>query len=213
MARLHRHTRHFIARTPLALAIALAFTQAQAQQTTPPVETQLAPVVVQGRAAPSASVSGWGDMPLSLTPIQASVFGVEQAKDRGAQRLSELAGFDAAISDAYNTEGYWDYLTVRGFVIDNRFNYRRDGLPINAETSIPLDNKAQIEVLKGTSGMQAGTSAPGGLVNFVVKRPTDAPLRRASLEWREAGSVTFHTVQTGGADPPEFVRMPREEPQ
>ena len=190
MARLHRHTRHFIARTPLALAIALAFTQAQAQQTTPPVETQLAPVVVQGRAAPSASVSGWGDMPLSLTPIQASVFGAEQAKDRGAQRLSDLTGFDAAISDAYNTEGYWDYLTVRGFVIDNRFNYRRDGLPINAETSIPLDNKAQVEVLKGTSGLQAGTSAPGGLVNFVVKRPTDAPLRRASLEWRETGSVT-----------------------
>lgn len=81
------------------------------------------------------------------------------------------------MSDAYNTEGYWDNLTVRGFVIDNRFNYRRDGLPINAETSIPLDNKAQIEVLKGTSGLQAGTSAPGGLVNYVVKRPLAEPLR------------------------------------
>ena len=76
---------------------------------------------------------------------------------------------------------------MRGFVIDNRFNYRRDGLPINAETSIPLDNKVQIEVLKGTSGMQAGTSAPGGLVNFVVKRPTDAPLRRASLGLARGG--------------------------
>ena len=162
MARLHRHTRHFIARTPLALAIALAFTQAQAQQATAPVETQLAPVVVQGRAAPSASVSGWGDVPLSLTPMQASVFGTEQAKDRGAQRLSELAGFDAAISDAYNTEGYWDYLTVRGFVIDNRFNYRRDGLPINAETSIALDNKAQIEVLKGTAACRPAPARPAG---------------------------------------------------
>jgi iron complex outermembrane receptor protein len=189
MARLHRQTRHFAARTPLALAIALAFTQAPAQQTAPS-ETQLAPVIVQGRATPIATVSGWGDLPLSLTPVQATVFGGEQAKDRGVQRLSDLTGFDAAISDAYNTEGYWDYLTVRGFVIDNRFNYRRDGLPINAETTIALDNKAQVEVLKGTSGLQAGTSAPGGLVNFVVKRPTDAPLRRASLEWRESGTVT-----------------------
>ncbi|MFT3956334.1 MAG: TonB-dependent receptor plug domain-containing protein [Piscinibacter sp.] len=188
MARLHRQTHHFIARTPIALSITLAFAAAQAQTAT--TETQLAPVVVQGRATPAATVGGWGDIPLARTPLQATVFGSEQAKDRGVQRLSDLTSFDAAISDAYNTEGYWDYLTVRGFVIDNRFNYRRDGLPINAETSIPLDNKAQVEVLKGTSGMQAGTSAPGGLVNFVVKRPTDQPLRRASLEWREAGSVT-----------------------
>lgn len=187
MARLHRQTRHFNARTPIALSITLAFAAAHAQTAAP--ETQLAPVVVQGRATPVVTVGGWGDIPLARTPLQASVFGPELIKDRGVQRLSDLTAFDAAISDAYNTEGYWDYLTVRGFVIDNRFNYRRDGLPINAETSIALDNKAQVEVLKGTSGMQAGTSAPGGLVNFVVKRPTEVPLRRATLEWREAGSV------------------------
>ncbi len=192
MARLHRRPHLRTARTPIALSIAFAFAHAplHAQQAAAPAETQLAPVVVQGRATPVATVSGWGDIPLSLVPLQATVFGGEQARDRGVQRLSDLTGFDAAISDAYNTEGYWDYLTVRGFVIDNRFNYRRDGLPINAETSIPLDNKAQVEVLKGTSGLQAGTSAPGGLVNFVVKRPTDAPLRRATLEWREAATVT-----------------------
>jgi len=191
MARLHRHHRshrQHTARTPIAVAIALGFTAAYAQTST--TETQLAPVVVQGRATPVAGVAGWGDIPLALTPIQATVFGTEQARDRGAQRLSDLTAVDAAISDAYNTEGYWDYLTVRGFVIDNRFNYRRDGLPINAETSIALDNKAQVEVLKGTSGMQAGTSAPGGLANFVVKRPTDVPLRSATLEWRESATVT-----------------------
>ncbi|HEX3139030.1 MAG TPA: TonB-dependent siderophore receptor, partial [Rhizobacter sp.] len=56
-------------------------------------------------------------------------------------------------------------------------------------TSIPLDNKDSVEVLKGASGIQAGTSAPGGLVNLVVKRPTDAPIRNVQLGWREAGSV------------------------
>ena len=76
---------------------------------------------------------------------------------------------------------------MRGFVLDNRFNFRRDGLPINAETSIPLDNKERIEILKGTSGIQAGTSAPGGLVNYVVKRPLDAPLR--SVDARMARSA------------------------
>ncbi len=167
----------------------LAATQALAQTATPS-PTELEAVTVIGRAAAPASVSGWGDIPLARTPVQASIFSAEQLKDTGAQRLSDLVGVDPAVSDAYNSEGYWDFLTVRGFVLDNRFNFRRDGLPINAETSIPLDNKARIEILKGTSGMQAGTSAPGGLVNYVVKRPTDAPLRSASIEWRQAGSVT-----------------------
>ena len=172
--------------SPITAAAWLVATQACAQT----AATQLEPITVTGRTAPPVSVGGWGDIPLAKTPLQASVFTSEQLKDSGARRLSDLVNFDPGISDAYNSEGYVDYLTVRGFVIDNRFNYRRDGLPINAETPIPLDNKARVEILKGTSGMQAGTSAPGGLVNFVVKRPTDAPLRSASIEWRESNSVT-----------------------
>jgi iron complex outermembrane recepter protein len=149
----------------------------------------LAPVRVTGRAPAEASVAGWGDVPLSQAPLAATIIDAAQIRETGARRLSDLARFDASVSDAYDTEGYIDYFTVRGFVIDNRFNYRRDGLPINAETSIPLDNKARVDVLKGLSGMQAGTSAPGGLVDLVVKRPLDAPLSSAFLEWRERGSV------------------------
>jgi len=177
-------TRSFcFSRSPVAAAAVLLATAAQAQTTT------LAPVTVTGRAEPVASVSGWGDVPLSQTPLQATVLSAEQLRDRGALRLADVVKIDPSVSDAYNSEGYWDFLAVRGFVLDNRFNYRRDGLPINAETSIPLDNKDRVEVLKGTSGIQAGTSAPGGLVNLVVKRPTDAPLRNVQLGWRERGSV------------------------
>jgi iron complex outermembrane receptor protein len=144
---------------------------------------------VTGRTDPGAGVAGFGNVPLSKAPLQASVVGAEQLRDLGATRLSDVTRIDPAVGDAYNAQGYWDFLTVRGFVIDNRFNYRRDGLPINAETSIPLDNKDRIEILKGTTGLQAGTSAPGGLVNLVVKRPTSEPLRRAGLAWQQAGSV------------------------
>jgi iron complex outermembrane recepter protein len=177
-----RSSFHF-SRSPIAAAAFLIATGAHAQTTT------LAPVTVTGRSEPVASVAGWGDIPLSVTPLQASVFSAEQLRDRGVQRLADVVKADASVSDAYNSEGYWDFLTVRGFVLDNRFNYRRDGLPINAETSIPLDNKERVEVLKGASGIQAGTSAPGGLVNLVVKRPVEAPLRSAQLAWRQPGSV------------------------
>jgi len=180
MARYTTFKRSSIAAAGLAAAHALA-------QTTP--STQLDAVTVTGRTVPAVAVSGWGDIPLSKTPLQASVFTSEQLRDIGAQRLSDLIGIDPALGDAYNSEGYYDLLTVRGYVLDNRFNYRRDGLPINAETSIPLDNKSRVEILKGTSGMQSGTSAPGGLVNYVVKRPLDTPLRSARLEWRQPGTA------------------------
>ena len=146
-------------------------------------------VFVTANANDATATVSIGDAPLSRTPISANVIDVLQIEAVGAKRLSDLTKFDASVSDAYNTAGYWDYATVRGFVIDNKFNYRREGLPINAETFIALDNKDNVEILKGTSGIQAGTSSPGGLINFNVKRPTEKDLR----------SVRFETTSYGNA--------------
>ncbi len=203
-----------IAAASIALIAALATAPASAQTTTtaaaakPPTPaasspaTTLAPVLVTGRSPPNAGVAGWGDTPLSKAPLQATAIDAVQIRDAGSRRLSDLARFDPSVSEAYDTEGYIDYFTLRGFVIDNRFNFRRDGLPINAETVIPIDNKARVDVLKGLSGMQAGTSAPGGLVDLIVKRPLDAPLSSAFVEWRQRGSVlgSFDLTRRFGVD-------------
>jgi iron complex outermembrane receptor protein len=180
--------------TPLAAAAILAMLDAgpaRAQTPAAPV-AEAAPAVqsVQITArteATAADVTGFGT-PLSRTPIQATVIDAQALADAGALTLSDLGRFDASLTDAYNAPGYWTTFAIRGFQVDNRSNFRRDGLPINAETVLPLENKASVEVLKGLSGMQAGTSAPGGLVNLVVKRP-DIDLRSASLLWEQDGTV------------------------
>lgn len=159
----------------LALASATAWSQAAPER-----------IVVTGRSAPQ--VAGFGAVPLSQSPLQASVIGAEALADAGIDALSGLAQLDAGISDAYNSPGYWSLLSVRGFVLDPRSNLRRDGLPINGETALSLANKERLEVLKGTSGVQAGVSAPGGLVNLVVKRPVTR-LREARLEAQQGGTV------------------------
>lgn len=146
-------------------------------------ETVLKPVTVTGRSmAPAADVTGFGDLPLRDIPVSATTVTRQQIDASGARRLADLTQFDSSVTDAYNAAGYWDFVSIRGFTLDNRFNFRREGLPISAETTIPLDNKERVEILKGTSGIQAGTSAPGGLVNYVVKRPTDYDLRDVKLE-------------------------------
>jgi iron complex outermembrane receptor protein len=119
-------------------------------------------------------VSGFEGLRLREGPFSAINIDNATLRDLGAQRISDALRLDSSVTDSYNSPAYWDMLSVRGFMLDNRYNYRREGLPINAETMIPLDNKERIELFKGTSGIQAGTSAPGGLANYVVKRPSNS---------------------------------------
>ena len=163
---------------------ALAQSAAKAE----PAEAATQQVTVTATKA-VAGITGFGNLPLTSVPMQVGVTTAEQFKDLGIRRLSDIATIDASVGDSYNAEGYYDFLSVRGFVIDNRFNYRRDGLPISAETSLPLDNKSRIEVLKGTSGMLSGIGSPGGLVNLAVKRPTEMSLRNLFAGWQQDGSL------------------------
>lgn len=175
----HHTTLHRIAAAALVAAAAPATLAQQSAGT----------FTITGKSATTPStLAGFGDVPLGKLPMQASAYGNTLLADAGLQSLGALTALDASVGDAYNAAGYWSIVAVRGYTLDNRFNYRRDGLPINAETAIALENKERVEVLKGISGMQAGTSSPGGLVNVVTKRAT-GPVRSARVEVREAGSV------------------------
>jgi len=147
-----------------------------------------------------AQVSGFGDVSARELPFSTTVIDQSTLQDMGARRVSDALHLDASVTDSYNSPAYWDMLSVRGFTLDNRYNYRREGLPISAETMIPMDNKERIELLKGTSGIQAGTSAPGGLVNYVVKRaPTsaDQPIRNMTFSYGE-GNNRLAAADLGG---------------
>lgn len=164
----------------LLLAALLAQAAAQAQD--------VQRITITGSAVPrSPSVAGFGDEPLARVPLSATVIDQRQLQDAGIASLGDITRLDAGFTDAYNAPGYWNQVAVRGYTLDNRYNYRRDGLPINAETVIAQANKQSLEVLKGTSGVQAGTSSPGGLLNLVVKRPRER-VRDAGLAWTQSGT-------------------------
>jgi len=145
-----------------AVALCIALTTSAFGQPTPSEITII--------AEPPLRISGFDGVPQFELPISVRAINANTLQDIGAQRITDALRLDASVSDSYNLPAYWDKLSVRGYALDNRYNYRREGLPISAETIIPMDNKERIELLKGTSGIQSGTSAPGGLVNYVVKR-------------------------------------------
>ena len=183
----HRH----LALTPLAAAACGLCLSLNAQAQSANDEASTLPSVgvsASAKRQAKASIAGLGDGPAWQQPVQAQTFSEEMLKDAQVTRLADLTKLDASVSDGYNTVGYIDTLTVRGFTLDNAYNYRREGLPISAETRIGLDNKSGLEVFKGTSGIQAGVSSPGGMVNLLVKRP-EGRTRTATFSLDSTGSV------------------------
>jgi iron complex outermembrane receptor protein len=144
-------------------------------------------IVAPKAQEPRASISGLGDVPVWKAPVQANRYSAEALQQAQVKRLADLSTLDASVTDGYNAGGYWDSIAVRGFTLDDTQNYMREGLPISAQTSLNLSNKSGVEVFKGTSGMQAGISAPGGLLNLLVKRPTET-VRHAQWSWTSRNS-------------------------
>mgnify|MGYP005809668291 CR=1 FL=1 len=183
--------------TAVAYAIAQAFAaNAHAQDTTHPV----AEVVVTGNrfnAVDRASVGGFGEASLFDTPASITAIGRTQMQDLSIRSTTDAMRFDASVADAYNAVGYAEQFSIRGFALDNNYSYRKDGFAIPGDTQIPLENKERIEVLKGLAGLTAGIATPGGIVNYVTKRPTAAPLRSATVEVSERGTL-YGTIDLGG---------------
>jgi iron complex outermembrane receptor protein len=73
-----------------------------------------------------ARVSGFGDVPAQELPFSTTTITSATLQDIGAQRVSDALHLDASVTDSYNSPAYWDMLSVRGFTLDNRYNYRRD---------------------------------------------------------------------------------------
>lgn len=181
----------------IALAV-LQMTSAHAADAAAAEQTMQEVVVSAAKArATSASVAGFSDAPLLETPASVSVLTARQMLDLQIRSTTDAARYDASLSDAYNAVGYAEQFSIRGFKLDNASSYRKDGMAIAGDTQIALENKERLEVLKGLSGLQAGVAAPGGIINYVTKRPTDTPLRTVVLETRERGTL-YGALDVGG---------------
>ncbi|KHD87562.1 MAG: TonB-dependent receptor [Bdellovibrio sp. ArHS] len=160
-------------------------------------ESDIPAVKVVEIAETDSDVSGFFDVSTKELPASLRVLSAKTMTESNIQKLSDVTQVEAAVSNSYNAAGYWDALSIRGFVLDNRTSYLRDTLPINAETFIALENKEQIDILKGLSGAQVGVASPGGVINYKVKRPTTQDLRDVRMEVKERGGF-LTAVDVGG---------------
>ncbi|MBF8795645.1 TonB-dependent siderophore receptor [Pseudomonas monteilii] len=139
----------------------------------------------EGYQAREAQVGGFQAAPLLDTPASVSVFSRQLLEDRQVRMLSEVLQSDASVGESYAPVGYYENFNVRGFELNAASSYRINGQTIAGEQNVALENKQQVELLKGLSGLQSGVSEPGGLVNYVTKRPED--VRSISVSSNEQG--------------------------
>ncbi|CAB3842315.1 Ferric-anguibactin receptor FatA [Achromobacter insuavis] len=133
------------------------------------------------------------------TPFSTTVVTAADMEARQVAKLGDVFALDASVSDNSSANGAWaSYLTVRGLPLDWQNSYRIDGKPfLSYVTTLPYEHFEQIDLLKGASGFMYGFGTPGGLVNYVTKKPTDEPVRAIDLGYGSKGLLREH-VDLGG---------------
>ena len=195
------------ARTPLLLALLAALCPAaQATDTaaTKPQTTDLAPVQVKAQTRDDrhgTAVDAYGNASLHDTPASVTVIARRQIDDRQIRTLSELAREDASLGDNYAPVGYYQDIAIRGYPLDPATGFRFNNLTVAGEQEVALEDKQRVEVLKGLAGLQAGVMEPGGVVNYVSKRPAD--VRNVTLGTDSHGS-RYGALDLGGWLTPRF---------
>ena len=166
-------------------------------------------VVVDGGNVGAEDVSGVGEVdgvvakrtrtasktstPIEEIPQSVSVIGREEIDDQGAQKIDEALRYTAGVfTQPFGPDSDTNWIYIRGFDATQTGVYM-DGLQLYGYGFggfyVDQFGLERIEVLKGAASILYGGSNPGGLVNYVSKRPTFDRQRYVETGVNDAGNV------------------------
>ena len=146
--------------------------------------TELDEIQVHAPIARSSGTVTKTDTPLIEIPQSISIISGQQMADRALHGVEEAVWYTAgAQGGGYGNDSRSDWLLVRGFTPARYM----DGLALadgsgTGITRVEPFGLESMEVLKGPSSVSYGAMPPGGLVNYVSKRPTEESLREVSVQ-------------------------------
>jgi iron complex outermembrane receptor protein len=168
----------------------------------PKSEQQLPEVKVTGSAhsglqpKTTSTVGPLGSLPLLDVPYTVTVVPQELIRNENPTRLTEALRYVPGIVNNQPGGSYYDQVFIRGFDTNFTSNYRKNNLPLVVRGDTAFENIEQLEIYKGPSAMFYGFSAPGGVINYVTKRPPPsgflAGIQAGVNEyggWRASGDV------------------------
>ncbi|WP_317106717.1 TonB-dependent siderophore receptor [Chroococcidiopsis sp. SAG 2025] len=125
----------------------------------------------EGYSVPDASTATRTDTPLRDIPQSIQVVPREVLRDQNITRISEAARNVSSVTVQGGFGNNTDNYVIRGFATyDNLRNGFRD---IDSYQSTA--NIERVEVLKGPTSVLYGQFEPGGVVNYITKKPLSEP--------------------------------------
>lgn len=137
------------------------------------------------------NLSGFQTDDIKKVPASITTITSERIADQHAKTLTDVIKNDSSLGDGYAAIGYYPNFVARGFALDLGSSYLINGHTIRGEQNVALENKEQVEILKGISAIQSGMSTPGGVVNYVTKRPAD--VKNITVDANSEGGYTLAT--------------------
>lgn len=149
-----------------------------------PDATDLDTVDVRAPIARSSGTVTKTDTRISEIPQSISVITDQQMRDRAIHGVEEAVWYTAgAQGGGYGGDPRSDWLLLRGFTparyMDGLILAEGSGTGI---TRIEPYGLERVEVLKGPSSVTYGAMPPGGMINYVSKRPTAETLREVEVQ-------------------------------
>ncbi len=127
------------------------------------------------------------DTPIFETPQSISVITESRLEELDVDSLGESLRYTPGIQgEPFGFEPRFTFLRIRGFDATQTGLYR-NGMQLRNPNfagaySLEPYGAERIEVLRGPASVLYGAGSPGGLVNFVTKRPTSERIREVGLE-------------------------------
>ncbi|MFT4248478.1 MAG: TonB-dependent receptor [Pseudomonas sp.] len=155
--------------------------------------------VVGEKPRKRAAVGVLGARSLQDTPFSIDAVTSEQIEQANPMVLADLFATDASVGNN-GQSGYGlfsDRVMVRGLPISGSNNLVDGVRYYTWGSEVPLEAIEQVQLLKGSGGFLHGFGAPGGIVNFVSKKPTEKPLLAFTAGY-ESDAIFSEHVDAGG---------------
>lgn len=136
-----------------------------------------------GYTVPEASTATLTDTPLRDIPQSIQVIPQQVIKDQGITRIVDAVRNVSGTQIGGGYGNLFGEVRIRGFSGGQLVDGFTGLLPANGA------NIEQVEVLKGPASVLYGEGDPGGLINYVTKKPLNAPYYSATFT---AGSYDYY---------------------
>jgi iron complex outermembrane receptor protein len=172
----------------------------------------LPPAYAGGQIGSGARLGFLGNRSIFDTPFSVSSYTQKLFRDQQATTLADVLANDASVRTASGPFGVGDFIVLRGFATGEN-DVAFDGMyGLASVRRLMLEGLERVDVMKGPAALLFGmapSGAPGGVINLIPKRASDAPLNRLSADYLSNGNIggRFDIARRFGADNAFGVRL------